>query len=142
MVRAHNAILVIAGDIDAPKVLATVKELFGGIAAQTLSAKPEVKLEPVTKETLHLTTDLPYGLAVEAFRLPGSDSADFAAAQVLADVLDSQRGSLYALVPEGSALSAGFELSSLPAVSLGYGAGAFPRRGWRRIARESRQDSR
>jgi zinc protease len=122
----NNAILVIAGDIDAPKVLATVKELFGGIAAQTLSAKPEVKLEPVTKETLHLTTDLPYGLAVEAFRLPGSDSADFAAAQVLADVLDSQRGSLYALVPEGSALSAGFELSSLPAVSLGYGAGAFP----------------
>jgi zinc protease len=65
-----------------------------------------VKVETVKKDTLHLTTDLPYGLAVEAFRLPGSDSADFAAAQVLADVLNSQRDSLYALVPESSTLSA------------------------------------
>ena len=46
-------------------------------------------------ETLRLTTDQPYGLAVAAFRWPGSNSPDFAAAQVLADVLGSQRGSLY-----------------------------------------------
>lgn len=122
----NNAILVIAGNVDARKAFATVKELFGGIPGQKLSAPPAVKVEPVKRDTLHLTTDLPYGLAVEAFRLPGSDSADFAAAQVLADVLSSQRGSLYALVPEGSALSAGFSLSSLPAVSLGYGASAYP----------------
>ena len=40
--------------------------------------------------------------------------------------MNSQRSSLYALVPEGSALSAGFSLSSLPAVSLGFAASAFP----------------
>ena len=79
----NNAILVIAGNVDARKTLATVKELFGGIPAQTLSTQPTINVEPVKKETLHLTTDLPYGLAVEAFRLPGSNNADYAAAQVL-----------------------------------------------------------
>ena len=122
----NNAILVIAGNVDARKTFATVKELFGGIPAQTQSTQPMINMEPVKKETLHLTTDLPYGLAVEAFRLPGSNNAGYAAAQVLADVLSSQRGSLYALVPEGSALNAGFSLSSLPAVSLGFAASAFP----------------
>ena len=139
----NNAILVIAGDVDPRQTFATVKKLFGGIPAQKLPTPPAVKVEPVKKDTLHLTTDLPYGMVVEAFRLPGSDSADFAAAQVLADVLNSQRGSLYALVPEGSALSAGFSLSSLPAVSLGYGAsGVSGRRGWRGAAGKSRQDFR
>jgi len=122
----NNAILVIAGDVDGQKAIASVKQLFGGTPPKTLPARPVVKVERVKQEALQLTTDLPYGLAVEAFRLPGSDSPDFAAAQVLSDVLSSQRGSLYALVPDGSALYAGFSISSLPAVSLGYGIGAFP----------------
>ena len=41
-----------------------------------------------------MKTDLPYGLAVISFRLPGSDSPDFAAANMLGDVLSSQRGTL------------------------------------------------
>ena len=77
-------------------------------------------------ETLRLTTDQPYGLAVAAFRWPGSNSPNFAAAQVLADVLGSQRGSLYGLVPKGKALSAGFWLDSSPQASLGYAIASFP----------------
>jgi zinc protease len=61
--------------------------------------------------------------------LPGSNSPDFAATQLLADVLSSQRGSLYALVPEGKALYAGFQLSTLPEASLGYAVGVFPQGG-------------
>src|SRR5581483_3409766 len=72
-------------------------------------------------------TDLPYGLAVIAFRMPGSDSPDFAAAQVLGDVLSSQRGELYSLVPAGKALSASFSLDSLPKAGLGYAMAAFPK---------------
>ena len=122
----NNAILVIAGDVDPAATMATVKDLFGAIPAKTLPARAQVELEPVKPETLHLTTDLPYGLAVAAFRWPGSKSPDFAAAQVLADVLSSQRGSLYDLVPRGQALSASFSFDSFPEASLAYAQAAFP----------------
>jgi zinc protease len=122
----NNAILVIAGDVDAAPTIATVKALFGAIPAKTLPARPQVELEPVKPVTLDLATDLPYGLAVTAFRWPGSKSPDFAAAQVLADVLSSQRSSLHDLVPRGEALSASFSFDSFPEVSLAYAEAAFP----------------
>ena len=91
-----------------------------------LPARPQVELEPVKPETLHLATDLPYGLAVAAFRWPGSNSPDFAAAQVLADVLGGQRSSLRELVPRGQALSASFSFDNFPEASLAYAQAAFP----------------
>lgn len=123
----NNAILVIVGDIDPPKALAKVKELFSDIPSKTLPERLAINLQQVKAESLNLTTDLPYGLAVIAFRMPGSSSPDYAAAQVLSDVLSSQRGTLYALVPEGKALFAGFAVSPLPQVSLGYALAAFPK---------------
>jgi zinc protease len=125
----NNAILVIAGDVDPEAAIATVKDLFGGIPAKTLPARPRVELEPVQPQTLHLKTDLPYGVAIAAFRWPGSDSPDFAAAQVLADVLNSQRSSLYSLVTQGKALSANFSFRDLPRASLAYALAEFPSRG-------------
>jgi len=125
----NNAILVIAGDVDPAATIATVKELFGGISAKTLPARPQVDLKPVKAETLHLTTDMPDGLAVAAFRWPGSNSPGFAAAQVLAEVLSSQRGSLYNLVPQGKALSASFSFDPLPDASLAYALATFPEGG-------------
>jgi len=47
------------------------------------------------------------------FRFPGSDSPDYAATQVLADGLISQRGKLYGLVPAGKALAAAFSYDVL-----------------------------
>jgi zinc protease len=117
---------VITGDVDATAAMATVKDLFGAIPAKTLPARRRVELEPVKPETLHLATDLPYGLAVAAFRWPGSKSADFAAAQVLADVLGSERSSLRDLVPRGQALSASFSFDSFREASLAYAQAAFP----------------
>ena len=125
----NNAILVIAGDVDPAATIATVKDLFGGIPSKTLPARSPVELEPVKPKTLHITTDLPYGLAVAAFRWPGTTSPDFAAAQVLADVLSSQRSSLYGLVPQGKALSADFSFRPLPEASLAYAVAAFPASG-------------
>src|ERR1700719_3070059 len=53
--------------------------------------------------------------------MPGTDSPDFAAARILADVLASQRGDLYALVHAGKALSAQFELTeTYPKASAGF----------------------
>ena len=122
----NNAILVIAGDVDPAATMATVKDLFGGIPAKALPARARVELEPVRSQTLHLSTDLPYGLAVAAFRWPGSDSPDFAPAQVLADVLGSERSSLYNLVPQGKALSTTFSFNNLPQASLAYALAEFP----------------
>jgi zinc protease len=121
----NNAILVIVGDVEPQRALAEVKSLFSDIPSKHLPSKSAFSFQPVNPETLDLKTDLPYGLSVISFRLPGSSSPDFAAAEVLSDVLGSQRGSLYALVPQGKALYAGFSLDSLPEASLGYAIGAF-----------------
>lgn len=122
----NNAVLVLVGDVQPEQALARVKALVGDIPAKQLPPRPEVHLKPVRPERLKLDTDQPYGMVVASFRMPGFDDPDYAAAQVLADVLSSQRGNLYALVPEGKALFAGFSVGALPKASLGYAAAAFP----------------
>jgi len=57
---------------------------------------------------IQVPSDLPYGIEALALRLPGTASPDFAAAQVLGDVLNSQRGALYGLTAHGQALGTGF----------------------------------
>jgi zinc protease len=125
----NNAIFIIVGDVQPERVLAEVKTLFGGIPPKPLPARPSVNLGTVQGKALALPTDLPYGLAVVSFRMPGSNSPDYAATQLLADVLSSHRGSLYEMVPEGKALEAGFELSTLPEASLGYALAVYPKGG-------------
>jgi len=122
----NNAVLIIAGDVDSKKALDEIKSLFGDIPSKKIPPRPEVQLGAVKAATLKLDTDLPYGLAVTSFRVPGSDSPDFAALNILSDVLSSQRGTLYALVPEGKALYAGFQLDLMPKAGVAYAIGAFP----------------
>ncbi|MGE5254172.1 MAG: M16 family metallopeptidase [Planctomycetaceae bacterium] len=125
----NNALLVIVGDVQTRKALAEVKKLFGGIPARKIPERPVIRLEPVTAETFPLKTDLSYGLLMLSFRFPGYESEDYPATRVLADVLSSQRGNLFALVPEGKALYTGFTLSTLPKAGLGYAVAAFPKGG-------------
>jgi len=125
----NNAVLVIAGDVDPQKTLAKVRELFEPIPRRTIPARPAVELKPLAPAALALDTDLPYGLAVVAYRLPGFDSEDFAAGLILADVLDSRRGNLYALVPEGKALYTNFEVDALPKAGFGNAVAAYPHGG-------------
>jgi zinc protease len=122
----NNAILIIAGDVDPQQTLAKVKSLFDDIPEKTIPPRPQVHLGLVSKETLKLPTDSPYGFAILSYRTPGYDSADYAALDVLSDVLSSQRGTLYALVPQGKALYAGFDLNPLPSASLGFALAVFP----------------
>jgi zinc protease len=122
----NNAIMVIVGDVNPKETVSVVTRLFGGIPSRPIPAEPPIHLQPLKGGTIEQETDLPYGLAVVAYRLPGYDSPDFAAAQVLADVLESERGELYALVPQGEALEAGFTTNFLPEAGLGYAFAAFP----------------
>ncbi len=122
----NNAILVIAGNVDPVHTLAHVRRLFESIPPRPVPARPPVHLQALTPALIRLDTDLPYGLAAVAYRLPGYESPDFAAGQVLADVLGSRRGKLYAMVPEGKALSADFAYEALPNSALGYALASFP----------------
>ncbi len=116
----NNAILVIAGDVDPPAALSLVRQLFGDIAARKLPAKPQVRLRPVQSASFTIDTDHPNGTLMIATRTPGPQGEDFAALEVLADVLSSRRFDLYALVPQGKAIAAEFALDPLPQASLAY----------------------
>ena len=122
----NNAILVIVGNVQPTAALEDVKKIFSPIPASPLPARPDFNFSPVQPDTLKLDTDLPYGMAAITFRFPGTGSPDFAAAQILADVLSSERGQLYGLVPKGQALSAGFEYEPLPQSGLGYAIASYP----------------
>ena len=122
----NNAILIVAGNVQPAPVLERVTTLFADIPAKPLPVRPEFTFQPVQAETLNMETDLPYGMAVVAFRFPGLESPDYAAAQILSDVLSSQRGKLYELVLQGKALFASFSFDSLPKAGLGYAAAGFP----------------
>ncbi len=122
----NNAILVVVGNVPLEPTLAQVKSIFSGIPAGKLPPRPEYSFQPVKPDKLSVETDLPYGMAAITFRFPGFDSPDFAAAQVLADVLGSRRGDIYGLVPEGKALMASFSYETLPKSGLGYAIAGFP----------------
>ena len=123
----NNAVLVVAGNVDAAKTLALIRTTYGSVPRRTLPARPAVNLGAVKSETFTVDSNLPYTLAFVSYRLPGSDSPDFAAAEILADVLGSQRANIYALVPAGKALDAGFGLfETFPKASVGFSEGVVP----------------
>lgn len=125
----NNAILVVVGEVDPQRTLERVREIFEPIPARAIPPRAEVSLPPLQPATIRIDTDLPYGMAVVAYRLPGYRSPDFAAGQVLADALDSKRGKLYGLVVEGKALTAEFGGSALPQAAMGYAMAAFAEEG-------------
>src|SRR5438093_1796497 len=122
----NNAILIIVGDVDPAAALAKIKRFFEPIPRRAVPARPKIQLQPVKPTTIAIDSDLPYGIAAVAYRLPGYDDPDFAAGVVLADALDSRRGDLYGLAAEGKALSAGFDASMLPKAGFGYARAEFP----------------
>jgi len=123
----NNAILVIAGDVDPTAALTRVKQLYGPIKRRTIPSHPEINLQPVKGDSFTLESNLPYELVFLGFRMPGTDSPDFAAARILGDVIGSQRADLYGLVPQGKALGTEFGLTeTYPKASVGYAVAAVP----------------
>jgi zinc protease len=107
----NNAILVITGQVEPARVMATIRQLYSDIPRKNIPPHPEIHLQPVKAEHFTLPSDYPYTISIVAYRMPGTDSPDYAASRVLSDVLASQRAAIYGLVPEGKALDAGFEFS-------------------------------
>jgi zinc protease len=125
--QPNNAVLVIIGDVDPASALASVKKLFANIPSHPVPARPAVNLRPLKAQTIALESDQPFAIAFVGYRLPGFDSPDFAASQILGGVLASQRGDVYALGPSGKALQAGyFPVTELPKASAGILYAALP----------------
>jgi zinc protease len=122
-----NAILIVVGDVDPQATLAEIKKLYAGIPSRPLPQRPAIHLQPMKSDTFTLESNLPYVLGFVAWRMPGTDSPDWAAVNILADVLASQRADLYGMVPAGKALAAEFGLAeAYKKASVGYGLVALP----------------
>jgi zinc protease len=104
----NNAIYVIVGDVDGPATVKLVQKYFGSIPAAKLPARRPVHLTPLVPQTIRVDSDQPFTAVALAYRFPGYRSKDYAAGQILEDVLTSQRSDLYGLVASGKALQALF----------------------------------
>ncbi len=122
----NNAVLVVVGNVEPEATLNKIKEIFGRIPSRELPDRVKYSFQPVKADKLNIDTDLPYGMVAITFRFPGFDNADYAAAQVLSDVLSSHRGPLYGLEPEGKALFASFSYDTLVKSGVGYAIAGFP----------------
>ncbi|AWN15311.1 pitrilysin family protein [Salinisphaera sp. LB1] len=125
----NNAVLVVAGNVDADKILAEAKNLFGGIPSKKLPERKPVKPGKIESKTIHMPTDSGYGFALIGSRAPGSRNAQaMATTEVLASVLNNPRGPLYTqMVASGKSLAARY--TTLPAAlgSIGVSYVVFPK---------------
>ena len=102
-----NAVLVIAGDVDAAQTLARVRSYFSAIPKRATPAHVVAHFEPLERRTIRRPTTLTYPFAAVGFRLPGVESgADFLASFLLQQALGAERGPFRALVDRGEALDA------------------------------------
>lgn len=105
----NNAIYVITGDVDGPSTIKAVRKYFGSIPAAKLPARPKVALQSVKPATYQVDSDQPYSIIALAYRMPGFNSPDYAASQILDAVLNDQRGALFGLTASGKALFTGVQ---------------------------------
>ncbi len=123
----NNAILVIAGDVDPAAAIAQARAAFGKIPKRDIPAHAAFTESPVVPKTLTLPTDFPVGLVTLAYRMPGLKDPDFAVADILGDVLGSERGALYTMVTSGHALLSQYAFQPKADVGFALAAAAFPK---------------
>ncbi len=123
----NNAILVVVGDLDPTATLEKIRALYGDIPSKPLPRRHLVRLQPAHAASITVDTDRPTGTQMLALRVPGLNSPDFPALEVLSDVLSNQRFELYGLVPQGKAINAGFSLDPLPQAGVAYAEVVFPK---------------
>lgn len=122
----NNAVYVIVGDVDGPSTIAKVREFFGDVPAAKLPARAAVRLQPLRGALYHDSSDQPYTAVLLGYRMPGYADPDYAAGQILADVLSSQRSTFGGLAFTGKALGTQFFTQSFPQTAVGIAFAAVP----------------
>lgn len=124
----NNAILVIAGDVDPQATLGKVKQLFAPIPRRTTPERTPVSLQPIKPQTIRRSTPQGTGTVQFLYRMPGMRSDDFAAVQILLDVLNNSRSKLSELAASGKVLSTDAQLQpftrgGIAALEVGFAKG-------------------
>jgi len=122
----NNAVYVIAGDVDPQRTIAQVRALFGGLPAVKLPPREPVHLEPLRGALYHDTSDQAYTGVAIGYRFPGYESPQYAAGQILGDVLSSPRSEFGALPYTGRALATQFGTQDYPKTAIGIAFAAVP----------------
>ncbi|HYL28106.1 MAG TPA: pitrilysin family protein [Candidatus Nitrosotalea sp.] len=122
----NNAIYIIAGDVDPQATIEKVKALFGDIPAAPLPPRAPVQLGPLRGALYHDNSDQSFTAVGLGYRFPGYGSPDYAAGQILSDVLSSQRSEFGGLPYTGKALATQFETQIYPKVGIGVALGIVP----------------
>ena len=124
----YNVILVVVGDVDPAKTLAKIKELYSAAFPAIRSGAPGALICSRSSQRPSPSTAICLTFWVSSrtgCREP--TRPDYAATQILADVLASQRADLYGMVPAGKALAAEFGMAeTYPKASVGFGVVALP----------------
>ena len=122
----NNAIYVIAGNVDPQTTIAKVKALYANLPAAKLPARRPVKLGPLSPIVLRDNSSDPITIDFLAYRVPGYDSPDYFATEILNDVLNSQRGALYELQASGKALGTFAQAVTYPKAGMTLIGSAVP----------------
>jgi len=122
----NDAIYVIAGDVDPQATIARVRLVFGDLPAVRLPAHPAVKLGLLHGALYRDRSDQSFTAVVLGYRFPGYDNPDYAAGQILGDVLSSQRSRFGELAYTGKALATQFVSETYPKAGIGIAFAAVP----------------
>lgn len=122
----NNAVYVIAGNVDPQATIEQVKSLFGDVPSAKLPAREPVHLRPLKAAVYHDESDQPFTGILLGYRFPGYDSPDYAASQILSDVLSSQRSEFGAMAFTGKALGTQFFIQTFPKTAVGIAFAAVP----------------
>ena len=122
----NNAVYIITGDVDPKGTIEQVRSLFGDLPATKLPARQPVRLGTLRGAIYHDTSDQAFTAVALGYRFPGYDSPDYAAGQILGDVLSSQRSELGGLPYAGKALGTGFVSQVYPKAAIGIAFAAVP----------------
>jgi zinc protease len=122
----NNAIYVIAGNVDPQATIAKVKALYANLPAAKLPARRPVNLRPSTPITLRDNSSDPITIDFLAYRVPGYNSPDYFAVEILNDVLNSQRGALFELQASGKALGTFAQAVTYPEAGMTLIGSAVP----------------
>ena len=125
----NNAIFVIVGDVDPQATLAKVKELFEPIPERGTPERVPVKLQAFKPQTISSSTPQGTGSVQFLYRMPGMQTKDFAATQVLMDVLGNARSDLSELAAQGKVLSADAQIQPFSHGGIGVVEASFPKGG-------------
>ncbi|MGA8475937.1 MAG: pitrilysin family protein [Candidatus Cybelea sp.] len=122
----NNAVYIITGDVDPKGTIEQVRSLFGDLRAAKLPTREPVRLGALRGAIYHDTSDQAFTAVALGYRFPGYDSPDYAAGQILGDVLSSQRSELGGLPYAGKALGTGFVSQVYPKAAIGIAFAAVP----------------